>query len=115
MRHIEFLHKLRQANLARQKIWDPEDLLGDRKLGALFRSNEMVGEAGEAANEVKKLVRESLGVRGSRTTIEKLADELADVIICVDLVALLYNIDLQEAVTRKFNQTSDAVDIDVKL
>lgn len=115
MRHLEFLHKLRLANLERQKIWDPEDLLVNQSIGALFRSNEMVGEAGEAANEVKKLVREQLGVRGSRTTVEKLADELADVIICVDLVAMLYDIDLITAVTRKFNQTSDDVDIDVKL
>lgn len=112
---MEFLEKLRQANQRRQVVWDSDNQLGSQTLGALFRSNEMVGEAGEAANEVKKLVRESLQIRGSRTTIEKLADELADVIICVDLIASIYGIDLIPAITRKFNQTSDNVNIDIKL
>lgn len=110
----DFLYKLRWANKARQEIWDPDNIITGN-FGALFRSNEMVGEAGEAANEVKKLVREAAGIRGSRTTIEKLGDELADVVICVDLVAEIYGIDLIEAIKRKFNQTSDNVNIQVKL
>lgn len=111
----EFLTKLREANQDRQNLWDPQDILGGQTIGALFRSNEMVGEAGEAANEVKKLVRESMGIKGSRTSVQKLADELADVIICVDLVANIYDIDLIEAVTHKFNETSDKVGFDIKL
>lgn len=101
---------LRKANADRQKLWDPNKLATP-----LFRATELGGEVGEALNEVKKLEREKMGFRGSRTTIEKLADELADVIICTDLVAAEYGIDLAEAVKRKFNETSDKVGFDIKL
>lgn len=101
---------LRNANNARQDLWDPK-----RIATPLFRATELGGECGEALNEVKKLEREKMGFRGSRTTIDKLADELADVIICADLVAAEYDIDLWEAVKRKFNETSDKVGFDIKL
>ena len=111
---MEFLHLLRQKNNERQLLWDPDNILVG-PLGKLFRSNELGGELGEALNEVKKLIREELGIKGSRTSLTKLGDELADVIICTDLLAALYNVDLVEAVTRKFNETSDNVGFDVKL
>lgn len=101
---------LRNANQKRQDLWDPK-----RIATPLFRATELGGECGEALNEVKKLEREKMGFRGSRTTVEKLADELADVIICADLVAAEYDIDLWEAVKRKFNETSDKVGFDIKL
>lgn len=107
---VDSLTLLRKANADRQKLWDPEKLATP-----LFRATELGGEAGEALNEVKKLEREKMGFRGSRTTVEKLADELADVIICADLVAAEYGIDLAEAVKRKFNETSDKVGFDIKL
>lgn len=106
--------KLRNANRERQAIWDPEGLISG-PFGALFRSNEMGGETGEAQNEVKKLVREAIGIRGSRTTTDKLAEELADVIITADLTANEFNIDLWAAVAKKFNYTSRSVGIDVFL
>lgn len=111
---MEFLYRLREANNKRQELWDPERVLSGT-VGALFRSNEMAGEAGEAANEVKKLVRQAMGIKGSRTTIEKLSDELSDVIICIDLIAALYGIDMVKAVTKKFNETSDNQGFDIKL
>lgn len=111
---MEFLEQLRIKNKERQTHWDPENSISG-PLGKLFRSNEMVGEAGEAANEVKKLVREELGIRGSRTTKEKLATELADVIICCDLIAEQYDINLIDAVRSKFNETSDKVGLPTKL
>jgi len=104
------LSDLRAANLKRQSFWDPEGLVTP-----LYRSNEMGGEVGEAMNVVKKLEREKLGIRGSRDTVEHLAQELADIIICADLVAMEYDIDLGAATREKFNATSDAVGIDVKL
>lgn len=107
---VDSLTLLRKANADRQKLWDPEKLATP-----LFRATELGGEAGEALNEVKKLEREKMGFRGSRTTIEKLGDELADIIICADLVAAEYGIDLAEAVKRKFNETSDKVGFDIKL
>jgi NTP pyrophosphatase (non-canonical NTP hydrolase) len=70
---------------------------------------ELAGEVGEACNVAKKLERERLGWAGSRDTVEHLAEELADVIICVDLVAMDFNLDLGLWVPHKFNMTSEKV------
>ncbi len=61
---------------------------------------------GEACNVVKKLERERHGWRGSRATLDDLAQELADVVICADLCAVTAGIDLDAAVVAKFNATS---------
>lgn len=95
------LRALRVASLLRQEEWDPES-----KITLSYRGNELAGEVGEACNIIKKVERENLGLKGSRATMEELSDELADVIICCDLVSLHLNIDLDEAVVRKFNATS---------
>jgi NTP pyrophosphatase (non-canonical NTP hydrolase) len=106
----DFLEQLRVTSAARNLAW------GNGEGGdPLFQAVELGGEAGEALNEVKKLVREQRGWRGSRTTVEKLADELGDVIICADMLAATYGIDLREAVARKFNATSDKVGLPHKL
>lgn len=93
---------LRAANELRNSERDP-----DEKITPSFRGCELGGEAGEALNVIKKLEREKLGLSGSRSTVEKLADELADVIICADLIAMDYGIDLIEAIKKKFNATSE--------
>lgn len=95
------LKQLREANLARNDEWDTGG-----QLTGLFFSNELAGEVGEACNVVKKLERERLGLVGSRDTVEHLAEELADVLICVDLLAIAYGIDLLPALATKFNKTS---------
>lgn len=92
---------LRQANFARQQEWDSRN-----QISLAYRGNELAGEVGEACNLIKKLERERLGIRGSRTTLSELAEELADVIICVDLIAMHEGIDLNKAVRDKFNATS---------
>src|ERR1700740_3068363 len=98
---MDFLHSLRQANIARDKIWNP-----NKELSLSWRGNELAGEIGEACNILKKLEREKLGLKGSRSTPEKLAEELADGIICIDLTAMQFDIDLVKAVISKFNATS---------
>lgn len=75
---------LRSANVTRQAEWDP----GDFAKNMNWRVNELGGEVGEVCNVLKKLWREKCGVPGSRDTLEHLAEELADVIICIDLVAM---------------------------
>lgn len=95
--------ELRRANIARQIEWDT----GTEKVSALFKTTEAAGEFGEMCNVVKKLERERLGMKGSRDTVEHLAEEMADVIICVDLIAEYYGIDLWQAVRSKFNKTSE--------
>ena len=73
---------LRSANIARQIEWD-----ANGSITGVYRAIELAGEAGEACNVVKKLERERLGLPGSRETVEHLAEELADVFICLDLLA----------------------------
>lgn len=116
------LADLRHATIDRQAEWcangDTPDLS--------FRGLELGGEVGEAAevalqalvlamrvgrscNTVKKMERERHGWTGSRATLDDLAQELSDVIICADLVAHTAGIDLMEAVRNKFNATSKKV------
>ena len=105
-----FHRTLRAANVARQAEWP-----GGDKLDLSFRGVELAGEVGEACNVIKKLERERLGVKGSRASVEQLADELADVVICADLAALQMGIDLEEAISRKFNATSVAQGLSTRL
>ena len=112
---------LRRANKARQIEWDK-----DAQITPAYRGNELAGEVGEAlerafdlivlaaaagklSNTVKKLERERLSIGGSRSTVKQLAEELADLVICTDLVAMTYDIDLEQATRDKFNETSEKV------
>ncbi len=94
--------RLRAANILRDKEWNP-----DKVLSLTFRSTELAGEIGEACNVVKKLERERLGLRGSRDTVEHLAEELADGYICLDLIAMEFDIPVWDAIKQKFNKTSN--------
>lgn len=104
------LDVLRVANRKRQREWG-----GAEKLSASFKGNELAGEVGEACNVIKKLEREALGIQGSRDTVEHLAEELADVVICVDLIAAHYGIVLSSAIARKFNATSEKVGLKTRI
>lgn len=122
------LQTLRTANITRQAEYP-----GAEKIGRLFRAVELGGEVGEAAeaalaltiqmtsaagkalNVVKKIARESYGMVGGRATVSDLALELADIIACVDLLAMEYNIDLSEAVVDKFNDVSVKRDLQTRL
>jgi NTP pyrophosphatase (non-canonical NTP hydrolase) len=101
---------LREANVERQAEWDPE-----KKIDIAYRGNELAGEVGEACNVIKKIERERRGIRGSRDTVEHIAEELADVIVCVDLIAAGEGIDLWQAVRTKFNITSEKVGLATRL
>jgi NTP pyrophosphatase (non-canonical NTP hydrolase) len=94
--------QLRTVSQARAKAWH-----GDKPSSLEFAMMELAGEAGEACNAAKKLSRLRNGWAGGVDTIENLKDELADVVICADLVAQLLGIDLGEAVRAKFNATSE--------
>jgi NTP pyrophosphatase (non-canonical NTP hydrolase) len=101
---------LRAANICRNEEW-----AAGVPLSLSFRGNELAGETGEACNILKKLDRERLGLVGSRASVGELAEELADVVICVDLIAMDLGIDLWSAIARKFNKTSDARGLKTKL
>jgi NTP pyrophosphatase (non-canonical NTP hydrolase) len=83
-------------------------------------SNALCGEAGEAANVVKKLRRaetaatpdaysgESVTTTDRDELIAKLGSEIADVLIYAVLLAAHYNIDVEGQVRDKFNRVSVA-------
>jgi NTP pyrophosphatase (non-canonical NTP hydrolase) len=98
---MDFLTQLRHANIARDTEWNPKKLLS-----LSFRGNELGGEIGEAQNVLKKLERERLGLVGSRATTEQLGEELADGFICLDLIAMEFDLTIQHWVAKKFNKTS---------
>lgn len=106
----DLLQTLRRANQLRNKEWDPDEVLDEA-----FFAVELAGETGEACNVVKKIIRQSLGLPGSRSDVNMLAEELADVVIVVDLLANCFNIDLSKAIVEKFNKTSDKIGLSVKL
>lgn len=70
----------------------------------------LVGEIGEAANIIKKLNRTRDGVPGNKETDpvlhEKLAKELGDAGVYLDLIAQRYGLDLGECMRRVFNEKS---------
>lgn len=110
MSDIEEYNTLRLANKYRQREWD-----AGNQITLAYRGNELAGEVGEACNVIKKLERERLGIRGSRATAEQLAEELADVVICADLIAMDAGINLDEAVRKKFNATSEKVGLKTRM
>lgn len=81
----------------------------------------MAGECGEVCNEVKKLKRLEKADSKLKTPTseiqlrEKIALELADLIIYADLLAARLDINLEEAITYKFNLVSEIRNSYVKL
>lgn len=93
--------ELRAANRARQAEWPGSD-----QADLAFRALEVAGEAGEVAEAVKKYLRARRGIGGSTAGVDAITDELADVVIAVDLLADLLGVNLSASVVRKFNKTS---------
>jgi NTP pyrophosphatase (non-canonical NTP hydrolase) len=99
-----FMDSLWLANKARDAEWDPE-----HKISLSFRGMELAGEVGELCNQLKKLERERMGLVGSKPDFEKIFEEMADVMICVSLIAMHLDImplEFLNAVVGKFNKTS---------
>jgi len=116
------MRKLRRANYQRQQKWP-----GGEKIDLAFRGLELAGEVGELCNLLKKLIRVRKEIRGRLTDeqmgqkylegklFEQICEELADVIICTDLLAMELQVDLVRAIPMKFNETSRKVGVDVLL
>lgn len=102
------LSTLREVNLSRSARWHPEGIdswsLSDWGVAT-------AGEMGEALNIVKKLNRERDALTGNSNTLpelhQMLADELADTMIYLDLMAARAGINLSKAIAEKFNRTSE--------
>lgn len=102
---------LREANVARQAEWDP----GDYASNLPWRLNELGGELGELCNILKKLHRERCSFPGSRATQEQLVEELADVVICIDLVAMERGWDPVLPIEYASNEVKPLTEVGVEL
>ena len=96
------LRDIRSANQRRHVEW----AVGG-EISLSFRGLELGGETGELLNELKKLERIRLGLAGGKSDLQAIEEELADVMICVDLIAMDLDIDLGPAIRKKFNKTSE--------
>jgi NTP pyrophosphatase (non-canonical NTP hydrolase) len=101
-------NSLRAVNVTRCARWHPPE---SSPWTAADWSNAMCGEAGEAANKVKKFRRWETGTRNQgdpppAELLQEIADEIADTIIYADLLANYFKIDVADAIRSKFNRTS---------
>ena len=103
------LTQLREANLTRHEQWNA----GVEPVSLSFLSNELAGETGELCNLIKKLERERMGLPGSRANIESVKEEMADVVISLDLLASQMGVNLIDVIATKFNKTTNSCKLDV--
>jgi NTP pyrophosphatase (non-canonical NTP hydrolase) len=107
---MDHLAILRDANTRRHIEWK-----SDIPIPLSFRGNELGGETGEVCNALKKIERFRMGMVGGSGDLTNLKEELADVIICVDLIAMDLDIDLGQAIRDKFNKTSEKNGLETKI
>lgn len=107
-------YKFSTMNLERAKRWHDGDI---RQWSLSDWLMAMAGEAGEACNAGKKVRRieehianisedKSRQLSDMGQALDKIAEELADVVIYCDLVAHRIGANLEEAIKVKFNHTS---------
>lgn len=102
-------HTVSNINRQRCERWHP-GFPADGWTGADW-SNAMAGEAGETCNVVKKLRRIEFGLNQAAgdtkaDLLTKLATEIGDTFMYLDLLAQFYGLDLAECVTDTFNRVS---------
>lgn len=109
---------LRAANIARIPLFKnskgerahSSDNGSDWALSAW--SNAVASEVGEAANIIKKIERGDFTLDEKRSD---LADELADIVVYLDILAMRAGIDLGAAIVSKFNAVSRRVDCGIRI
>ena len=102
MSNLDTLNELRDKNIQRQNEWPGHD-----RADLSFRTIELAGETGELCEAIKKHIRSKRGIAGTTASIEDIVDEVGDVLISLDLLCLELGINLELAVKRKFNKTSE--------
>lgn len=100
--------EFRAANVARCLKWHPEGLESWSPSDWL---TAVTGEMGELASLLKMRNRERDGLPGNKfsPTDRQVADELADVLTYLDLLAATLGVDLGRAAAQKFNEVSERV------
>jgi NTP pyrophosphatase (non-canonical NTP hydrolase) len=97
-------------NLRRARRWHRRGL---QDWTLLEWAGAMAGEAGEAANAAKKVRRLQMRLRQRRGPVDmaeaigKLAKEIGDTYLYLDLLAARAGIDLREAIVDAFNGVSE--------
>lgn len=104
---LTFNH-FRQANVARCLKWHPA---GIESWSPSDWLTALAGELGELASLLKMRNRERDGLPGNKfsPTDKMVADELADVLTYLDLLAAALGVDLSSATVAKFNEVSERV------
>lgn len=95
----------RAANVARCNKWHPN---GIESWSPSDWLTAVTGELGELAGLLKMRNRERDGLPGNKfsPTQKQIADELADVVTYLDLLAEVLGVDLGRAAAEKFNEVS---------
>ena len=98
----------RAANVARCTKWHPQGIASWSPSDWL---TAVTGELGELASLLKMRNRERDGLPGNKfsPTQKQIADELADVLTYLDLLAEVLGVDLGAAAVSKFNEVSERV------
>lgn len=98
----------RKANVQRCVKWHPE---GIDSWSPSDWMTAVVGELGELGSLLKMRNRERDGLPGNKfsPTQKQIADELADVLTYLDLLAEVLGVDLGAAAVAKFNEVSERV------
>lgn len=98
----------RRANVTRCLKWHPE---GIESWSPSDWLTALAGELGELASLLKMRNRERDGLPGNKfsPTDKMVADELADVLTYLDLLAAALGVDLGRAAVSKFNEVSERV------
>jgi len=110
------LREVQRAHELRKQRWHGDEA---REWSALEWAGAMCGEAGEAANVAKKLLRIDLGLRGNEASEhadverdalrQKLANEIGDVVHYAALLASHIGVDFEAAIVSTFNAKSEAL------
>ena len=106
------LNVLREANIRRLPQFKNAkgEIAHDKEDGSDWSLNDwltaVTGELGEAANVLKKIRRGDFTVNQARP---ELADEFADVLTYLDILAKQCGVDLAKATIDKFNRVSDRI------
>jgi len=100
--------EFREANVKRCIKWHPQGIASWSPSDWL---TAVTGELGELASLLKMRNRERDGLVGNKfsPTQKQIADELADVVTYLDLLAEVLGVDLGEAIIAKFNEVSERV------
>jgi len=93
----------------------PEHRIEYSLLDKAMMAMSLAAGAGQACNIIKKLARERLGIRGSRASKSDLSVALSKALHGARLLAWVECIDLDAAVRRKFNATSEKVGLQTRM